>query len=142
MFEARVGVPNYPALEGRVLAFWQARDIFGALRAQTASGKPWKGWTGRLPPLTAWARFIIKRRSDKVAFDRFHAMQGHRLRWQNGFDCSGLPTETEVAVTRLFTLQPIFSTSAWTRFRAQGARVEVFARTIAAQSNRLEMGAA
>ena len=73
MFEPRVGVPDTPVLETRVLAFWQERDIFGTLRAQTASGKPWKGWTGRLPPTTAWAWFIIKSRLDKDIFDRFHA---------------------------------------------------------------------
>ena len=50
LFEARDGVPDTPALVKRVLAFWQARDIFGTLRAQTASDKPWRFQDG---PITA-----------------------------------------------------------------------------------------
>ena len=50
MFEPRVGVPSYPALEREVLEFWDEREIFRKLREQTAGGPRW----GRLDgPITA-----------------------------------------------------------------------------------------
>ena len=35
-------------------------------------------------------------RTYKDAFQRYHAMIGHELRYQNGFDCQGLWVEVEV----------------------------------------------
>ena len=50
MFEPRVGVPPYPALEQQVLEFWEAREIFRQLREQTQNGPRWQFQDG---PITA-----------------------------------------------------------------------------------------
>ena len=84
------------ALEKRVLAFWQKHDTFKKLIEKNKDGKGWSFLDG---PITAnnpmgvhhaWGRAL------KDAYHRFHAMNGHRLRYQNGFDCQGLWVEVEV----------------------------------------------
>ena len=61
------------------------------------AGKP--AWSFLDGPITAnnpmgvhhaWGRTL------KDVFQRFHAMKGHELRYQNGFDCQGLWVEVEV----------------------------------------------
>ncbi len=77
-------------LEHRILDFWEQSQAFEKLRRQNA-GKP--RWSFLDGPITAnnpmgvhhaWGRTL------KDAYQRFHAMKGHELRYQNGFDCQGL----------------------------------------------------
>lgn len=84
------------ALEHRVLDFWKETNAFDALRELNKDGEPWSFLDG---PITAnnpmgvhhaWGRTL------KDCFNRFHAMLGHKLRYQNGFDCQGLWVEVEV----------------------------------------------
>src|SRR6188508_251315 len=69
---------------------------FEQLRAQTSGGTKWSFLDG---PITAnnpmgvhhaWGRVY------KDLYNRFRAMLGHELRWQQGFDCQGLWVEVEV----------------------------------------------
>ena len=86
MFEPFDGVPDYPTLEKQVLEFWETREIFRQLREQTEHGPAWNFQDG---PITANNRMGVHHawgRTYKDIFDRFHAMNGRRLRWQNGFD--------------------------------------------------------
>ena len=89
-------VPDFPAMEREILRFWEERQIFQKLRAQTANGPHWSFLDG---PITAnnpmgvhhaWGRTL------KDMYQRYHAMNGHALRYQNGFDCQGLWVEVEV----------------------------------------------
>lgn len=82
--------------EHEVLDFWKSADIFNKLRARNKGGKKWSFLDG---PMTAnnpmgvhhaWGRTL------KDAFQRYHAMNGEELRYQNGFDCQGLWVEVEV----------------------------------------------
>ena len=140
MFEPFEGVPSYPALEREVLQFWQERHIFDQLQAQNQNGLPWQFQDG---PITANNRMGVHHawgRTYKDLFDRFHAMNGRRLRWQNGFDCQGLWVEVEVEKALGFhTKTDILDFGIANFSRACRARVEEFAAVIAAQSKRLGM---
>ncbi len=89
-------VPDFPAMEREILRFWEANRIFDKLRVQTANGPRWSFLDG---PITAnnpmgvhhaWGRTL------KDMYQRYHAMNGEHLRYQNGFDCQGLWVEVEV----------------------------------------------
>ncbi len=87
---------SYVDLEHRMLEFWRQDGTFEKLRTQNAGKPPWSFLDG---PITAnnpmgvhhaWGRTL------KDCYQRFHAMQGRELRYQNGFDCQGLWVEVEV----------------------------------------------
>jgi isoleucyl-tRNA synthetase len=89
-------VPDFPAMEREILRFWEEHRIFQKLRAQTADGPPWSFLDG---PITANNPMGVHHawgRSLKDMYQRYHAMRGHALRYQNGFDCQGLWVEVEV----------------------------------------------
>ncbi|MHC4777451.1 MAG: class I tRNA ligase family protein, partial [Planctomycetota bacterium] len=88
--------PNYPEMEHRLLKFWEERKIFDKLRKKNEKGPLFKFLDG---PITAnnpmgvhhaWGRTL------KDVFQRFNAMCGCHMRYQNGFDCQGLWVEVEV----------------------------------------------
>ncbi|RMF10888.1 MAG: isoleucine--tRNA ligase, partial [Candidatus Neomarinimicrobiota bacterium] len=87
---------DFIELEHRILRFWEENDIFRKRVAQNA-GKP--RWSFLDGPITAnnpmgvhhaWGRTL------KDIVQRYKAMTGHELRYQNGFDCQGLWVEVEV----------------------------------------------
>ena len=87
---------DFVQLEHEMLAKWESDKTFSVLREKNKGGKPWSFMDG---PITAnnpmgvhhaWGRTL------KDIFQRYHAMQGHDLRYQNGFDCQGLWVEIEV----------------------------------------------
>ncbi|MEI9972387.1 MAG: class I tRNA ligase family protein [Ignavibacteriota bacterium] len=83
-------------MERELLRFWKDRQIFQKLRAQTADGPHWSFLDG---PITANNPMGVHHawgRSLKDMYQRYHAMNGHALRYQNGFDCQGLWVEVEV----------------------------------------------
>jgi len=89
-------VPDFPAMERDLLRFWEERQIFQKLRAQTAGGPHWSFLDG---PITANNPMGVHHawgRSLKDMYQRYHAMNGQALRYQNGFDCQGLWVEVEV----------------------------------------------
>jgi len=84
------------ALEHEVLEYWDDTRAFERLREQNKDGQPFSFLDG---PITAnnpmgvhhaWGRTL------KDAFQRYYAMNGRQLRYQNGFDCQGLWVEVEV----------------------------------------------
>jgi len=84
------------AFEHEILAFWEETRAFDKLREKNR-GKP--RWSFLDGPITAnnpmgvhhaWGRTL------KDCYQRFHAMKGRELRYQNGFDCQGLWVEVEV----------------------------------------------
>src|SRR5205085_12640521 len=87
---------DFPALEREILSFWDRIDAFAKLRAKNA-GKP--RWSFLDGPITANNPMGVHHawgRTYKDAYQRYFAMSGHELRYQNGFDCQGLWVEVEV----------------------------------------------
>ena len=138
MFESFEGVPDYPQLEQEILTFWDEFQVFNRLREQTANGERWNFQDG---PITANNPMGVHHawgRTYKDIFDRYHAMRGHCLRWQNGFDCQGLWVEVEVEKALGFSGKPDIERFGLANFsRACRERVEKFAGVIEDQSKRL-----
>ncbi|MBT3180765.1 MAG: isoleucine--tRNA ligase [Candidatus Marinimicrobia bacterium] len=87
---------DFIAAEHDILDFWEDRDIFEKLRKQN-KGKP--KWSFIDGPITANNPMGVHHawgRSLKDIYNRYKAMLGHELRYQNGFDCQGLWVEVEV----------------------------------------------
>src|SRR5579885_2791359 len=87
---------DFPALERAVLEFWQRIQAFEKLRQKNQKGPRWSFLDG---PITANNPMGVHHawgRTYKDAFQRYHAMNGQHLRYQNGFDCQGLWVEVEV----------------------------------------------
>jgi len=95
MFE-KAGDAEFIRGEHSVLKFWESARIFDKLRRQNAGKKPWSFLDG---PITANNPMGVHHawgRTYKDAYQRYFAMNGHELRYQNGFDCQGLWVEVEV----------------------------------------------
>ena len=87
---------NFVELEHDILKFWEGNDIFKKLVNKNKGNKPWSFMDG---PITANNPMGVHHawgRSLKDIFQRFYAMNGYDLRYQNGFDCQGLWVEVEV----------------------------------------------
>jgi isoleucyl-tRNA synthetase len=87
---------DFPARERAVLEFWEQTHAFEKLRAKQ-HGKP--TWSFLDGPITANNPMGVHHawgRTYKDAYQRYFAMTGHELRYQNGFDCQGLWVEVEV----------------------------------------------
>jgi len=87
---------DFIKLEHEMLKFWEKEKIFDQLRSKNEGNKTWSFLDG---PITAnnpmgvhhaWGRTL------KDVFQRYYAMNGYELRYQNGFDCQGLWVEVEV----------------------------------------------
>ena len=87
---------DFVSIEHKVLDFWTKEKIFEK-RRQLNQGKP--KWSFIDGPITAnnpmgvhhaWGRTL------KDIFNRYKAMKGFELRYQQGFDCQGLWVEVEV----------------------------------------------
>ncbi len=79
-----------------MLRFWNDRRIFQKLRQKNAGRPKWSFLDG---PITANNPMGVHHawgRTYKDAYQRYFAMTGHELRYQNGFDCQGLWVEVEV----------------------------------------------
>ncbi|MBL8799881.1 MAG: class I tRNA ligase family protein, partial [Planctomycetia bacterium] len=87
---------DFPAQERAVLEFWERHAIFEQLRAKNRGKPKWSFLDG---PITANNPMGVHHawgRTYKDAYQRYFAMTGHELRYQNGFDCQGLWVEVEV----------------------------------------------
>ncbi len=87
---------DFPAQERAILEFWQRTEAFEQLRAKNRGRPKWSFLDG---PITANNPMGVHHawgRTYKDAYQRYHAMTGHELRYQNGFDCQGLWVEVEV----------------------------------------------
>ncbi len=84
------------AIEHEILAFWQTNRSFEKLRAKNNGRQRWSFLDG---PITANNPMGVHHawgRTYKDLYQRYHAMRGYDLRYQNGFDCQGLWVEVEV----------------------------------------------
>jgi len=82
-------------IEKDVLKFWEKEKIFEKLRKRNKGKKKWRFIDG---PITANNPMGVHHawgRTYKDLLHRFKAMQGHEMRYQNGFDSQGLWVERE-----------------------------------------------
>lgn len=93
-------VPNkvdFVALEREMLEFWRETDAFNELRRLRAETEAEHGTFSFIDgPITANNPMGVHHawgRTYKDLYQRYQAMQGKNLRWQNGFDCQGLWVE-------------------------------------------------
>ncbi|MBI4675263.1 MAG: isoleucine--tRNA ligase [Chloroflexi bacterium] len=87
---------DFAAQEREVLKLWRAARAFEQLRALRQGKEKWSFIDG---PITANNPMGVHHgwgRSYKDLYNRFWAMHGRELRYQNGFDCQGLWVEVEV----------------------------------------------
>lgn len=87
---------DFPAQERAILEFWAKIGAFKKLRAKNRDKEPWSFLDG---PITANNPMGVHHawgRTYKDAYQRYFAMTGRELRYQNGFDCQGLWVEVEV----------------------------------------------
>ncbi len=96
-FQPLPTVPDHPALEEEVLAWWESEGIFQKLRERNRGGPVFSFIDGpvtanrfSLGVHTAWGRTL------KDVFQRYKALRGFDQRYQNGFDCQGLWIEVGV----------------------------------------------
>ena len=87
---------DFIALEHEILDFWEKNNTFQK-RVEKNRGNP--RWSFLDGPITANNPMGVHHawgRTYKDIFQRYHAMKGYDLRYQNGFDCQGLWIEVEV----------------------------------------------
>src|SRR4026207_1676728 len=87
---------DFPALERAVLKFWDESAIFEKRKALNAGKPTWSFLDGPIPANNPMGVHHAWGRTYKDIYNRFFAMTGHELRYQNGFDCQGLWVEVEV----------------------------------------------
>ncbi|HEX6512318.1 MAG TPA: isoleucine--tRNA ligase [Chloroflexota bacterium] len=130
--------PDFVALEKAILRFWEEDGSFEKLVEKNTGGKPWSFIDG---PITANNPMGVHHawgRSYKDFYQRYQAMHGRRLRYQNGFDCQGLWVEVEVEKDMGFNSKRDIVDYGLAEFsRACRARVEKFAGVITGQTKRL-----
>ena len=136
---------DFAAHERSVLEFWDKMEIFAKLQTKN-QGKP--TWSFLDGPITANNPMGVHHawgRTYKDAYQRYQAMTGHDLRYQNGFDCQGLWVEVEVekelglkSKRDIENLVPGDAFASIDKFvQLCKARVDKFARVQTAQSIRL-----
>jgi len=87
---------DFPAQERELLSFWKKTEAFQKLTDLHKDDPHWSFIDG---PITANNPMGVHHgwgRAYKDLFQRYWAMRGHKLRYQNGFDCQGLWVEVEV----------------------------------------------
>jgi isoleucyl-tRNA synthetase len=132
--------PDHPELEREILAWWEEHGTFDRLREQNAGGEKWSFIDG---PITAnnpmgvhhaWGRTL------KDVFQRYKALRGHELRYQNGFDCQGLWVEVEVEKALGLNSKRDIEEYGLAEFAARcKERVAEYSEVITEQSKRLGM---
>jgi len=103
MFREVPSKVDFPALERRILQWWDDTDAFRKLVEKNRGRERWSFIDG---PITANNPMGVHHawgRTYKDLFHRFKAMQGHEMRYQNGFDGQGLWIEVEVEKELGFT---------------------------------------
>ena len=96
VFQALPTVPDHPALEAQILAWWDEQGIFGKLREQNRGGPTFSFMDGPLTANNPAGVHHGQGRTLKDLFQRYKAMRGFDQRYQNGFDSQGLWVEVEV----------------------------------------------
>ncbi len=125
-------------VEKNILAFWEKNGIFEKLVEKNKNGRIWSFLDG---PITAnnpmgvhhaWGRTL------KDVYQRYYAMNGRKLRYQNGYDCQGLWVEVEVEKELNFKTKKDIEDYGIDMFVQKcKERVDKYSRIITDQSKRL-----
>ncbi|MCI0813156.1 MAG: class I tRNA ligase family protein, partial [Chloroflexi bacterium] len=97
MFKPVDSKVDFPALEERILSWWEENDIPAKYRRRNEGAEKRSSFIDG--PITANNPMGVHHawgRTYKDLFLRFKAMQGYDQRFQNGFDGQGLWIEVEV----------------------------------------------
>jgi len=92
----QAGTLDVIEMEHKLLKWWDENDIFNKLREKNSKGPRWSFLDG---PITANNPMGVHHawgRTYKDIYQRYQAMNGRHMRYQNGFDCQGLWVEVEV----------------------------------------------
>ncbi|MGB2955902.1 MAG: class I tRNA ligase family protein [Anaerolineales bacterium] len=129
---------DFIQLEHQTLKFWDEIDAFNSLRSLHKGKPPWSFIDG---PITANNPMGVHHgwgRTYKDIFNRYWAMNGRELRYQNGFDCQGLWVEVEVEKEKGFKSKKDIEGYGLAKFvRECKARVLQYAAVQTEQSIRL-----
>jgi isoleucyl-tRNA synthetase len=96
MFRPLPRVPDHPAIELEILAWWEGDGTFEKLREKNRGGPIWSFVDGPVTANKALAVHTAWGRTLKDVFQRYKALRGFDQRYQNGFDCQGLWIEVGV----------------------------------------------
>lgn len=91
--------PDFPKFEKEILSFWKENKVFNILQQKQESRKEqvnYKFFDGPITSNNPMGVHHAYGRSLKDLYQRYNAMKGKKLRYQNGFDCQGLWVEVEV----------------------------------------------
>ena len=140
MFTPLPNVPDHPALELELLERWERERTFERLREQNADGPPWSFIDGPITANNAMGVHHAWGRTLKDVFQRYHALRGFDLRYQNGFDCQGLWVEVEVERSLGLNSKHEIEEYGLAEFAARcRERVAEYSKVLADQSKRLGM---
>ncbi len=133
-------VPDHPALELAVLERWAQERTFERLREQNEGNPPFSFVDGPITANNAMGVHHAWGRTLKDVFQRYKALRGHDLRYQNGFDCQGLWVEVEVEKSLGLNSKREIEEYGLAEFSARcRERVAKYAEVITEQSQRLGM---
>lgn len=129
---------DLPAIDHQILSFWEKENIFAQYKEKNRGKKKWSFQDG---PITAnnpmgvhhaWGRTL------KDVYQRYYAMNGRKLRYQNGYDCQGLWVEVEVEKELNFKTKKDIEAYGIDRFVQKcKERVNKYSRMITNQTKRL-----
>ena len=140
MFTPLPNVPDHPALELELLERWERERTFERLREQNAGRPPWSFIDGPITANNAMGVHHAWGRTLKDVFQRYHALRGFDLRYQNGFDCQGLWVEVEVERSLGLNSKHEIEEYGLAEFAARcRERVAEYSKVLADQSKRLGM---
>jgi isoleucyl-tRNA synthetase len=132
--------PDHPELEREMLVRWDEEGTFAKLREQNRGGPAFSFMDG---PITANNPAGVHHghgRTLKDVFQRYKALRGHELRYQNGFDSQGLHVEVEVEKALGLNSKREIESYGLAEFAARcKERVAHFAGVMTRQSKRLGM---
>src|SRR5260221_4910913 len=138
MFASLPAVPDHPALERAVLERWDAERTFDRLRELNEGGPKFSFTDGPITANNAMGVHHAWGRTLKDVFQRYQALRGHELRYQNGFDCQGLWVEVEVEKSLGLNSKHEIEEYGLAEFAARcRERVAKYAEVITEQSRRL-----
>jgi isoleucyl-tRNA synthetase len=140
VFTPLPNVPDHPALELELLERWERERTFERLREQNAGRPPWSFIDGPITANNAMGVHHAWGRTLKDVFQRYHALRGYDLRYQNGFDCQGLWVEVEVERSLGLNSKHEIEEYGLAEFAARcRERVAEYSKVLADQSKRLGM---
>ena len=132
--------PDHPALELELLERWErGADVRATARAEPG-GPPWSFIDGPITANNAMGVHHAWGRTLKDVFQRYHALRGFDLRYQNGFDCQGLWVEVEVERSLGLNSKHEIEDYGLAEFAARcRERVAEYSKVLTDQSKRLGM---